>query len=118
MCSILGLDSLDQLSVSKLYIRGLDVEETFVSVSAFGQSNSSNQLQLQNYVTNSVLTTTLAGYQRSTTSSNKAPYSNISGTPDLTCYQPLITASNKVPYSNVSGTPNLPYIPTVNYCLQ
>ena len=84
MSSILGLDTLDQLSVSKLYIKGADVEETFVSVNSFNQSNSGNQQQLQNYVTTSVLTTTLAGYQRSITSSNKVPYANISGAPDLT----------------------------------
>ena len=99
MANVFGLDTIDNLDVSTLYIDGVNVNNKFVSVADFTQSNTGNQLQLQNYVTTSALTTTLQGYQRTINSSNKVPYSFISSPPELSIY-----ATNSVLAAYVTNT--------------
>ena len=136
--NILGLFTSNVLNVSTLYLQGTDIRDLFVSLSAFNQSNSGSQLQLQNYVTNTALTTTLTGYQRTVSSTNKISYSFISNPPDLSIYATasvlssyitntslqdtlnlyqtrLNDTTNRLPYTHISGTPNLAtYTPVVN----
>ena len=71
MANVFGLDTLDNLDVSTLYINGVNVNQKFVSTSDFNQSNSGKQLQLQNYVTPTVLATTLTRHQRTIAISKK-----------------------------------------------
>lgn len=88
-----------------------------------------------NPVQNKVITTALNGKQSTLSTTNKLPYSYISGTPtiptvptnvsaftndagyltqhqDISGKQDKITSTNKLAYSLISGTPTIPTVPT------
>ena len=62
MANVFGLDTIDTLDVSTLYIGGVDIDNIFVKLT--DDVNQNTSIQLQNYVTTTALNTTLTGYQR------------------------------------------------------
>ena len=104
MANVFGLDTIDDLDVSTLCVDGVLIDKMFVKISDTIQQNTNTQLL--EYVTTSVLKTTLAGYQRTINNSNTIPYSFISSPPDLTNFVTNTVLSSYVTNTNLQTTLN------------